>query len=77
MKQAEASDQWAFYQAKSIKGHLDDAAAALSNSPEIKARFFLADKAKRGKKEKAEVQAEAQKAAGRIPQTGRRIRSKA
>ncbi|MFC3107804.1 DUF4337 family protein [Undibacterium arcticum] len=59
LKQAEASDQWAFYQAKSIKGHLDDAVAALSNTPEVKARF-LADKAKE-EKEKAEVQAEAQK----------------
>jgi hypothetical protein len=59
LKQAEASDQWAFYQAKSMKGHLDDAVAALASTPEIKARF-LADKAKEDK-EKAEVQAEAQK----------------
>lgn len=59
LKQTEASDQWAFYQAKSIKGHLDDAVASLSNSSEIKARF-LADKAKQDK-EKAEVQNEARK----------------
>ena len=59
LKQAEASDQWAFYQAKSMKSHLDDAVAALSSTPEIQARF-LDDKAKEDK-EKAEVQAEARK----------------
>ena len=59
LKQAEASDQWAFYQAKSIKGHLDDTVASLSDSPEVKARF-LADKA-RQEKEKVEVQTEARK----------------
>ncbi|NMM28445.1 MAG: DUF4337 domain-containing protein [Glaciimonas sp.] len=59
LKQAEASDQWAFYQAKSMKGHLDEAVAVLSNTPEITTRF-LADKAKK-EKEKAEIQAEAQK----------------
>lgn len=59
LKQAEASDQWAFYQAKSIKGHLDDAVASLSNTEEVKSRF-LADKAKLDK-EKAEVQIEARK----------------
>jgi len=59
LKQAEASDQWAFYQAKSMKGHLDDAVAALSSVPEIKARY-LADKEKEDK-QKTEVQAEAQK----------------
>ena len=59
LKQAEASDQWAFYQAKSVKEHLDDAVASLSNSSEVKSRF-LADKAKQNK-EKAEVQTEARK----------------
>ncbi len=59
LKQAEASDQWAFYQARSMKSHLDDAVAALSNTPEIKARF-LADKEKE-EKGKSEVQAEAQR----------------
>jgi hypothetical protein len=59
LKQAQASDQWAFYQAKSMKGHLDEAVAALSSTPEIKARF-LADQAKE-EKEKADIQAEAQK----------------
>lgn len=59
LKQAEASDQWAFYQAKSVKSHLDDALAALATDPEIKAKF-LADKAKEDK-EKVEIKADAQK----------------
>ncbi|NMM37522.1 MAG: DUF4337 domain-containing protein [Glaciimonas sp.] len=59
LKQAEASDQWAFYQAKSMKGHLDEVVAVLSSTPEITTRF-LADKEKK-EKEKAEIQAEAQK----------------
>ena len=49
LKQAEASDQWAFYQAKSMKGHLDEAVAVLSNAPEITARF-LADQKKKKKR---------------------------
>ena len=59
LKQAEASDQWAFYQARSIKGHVDAATAALSTDPTVKARF-QAEKAKEDAG-KAEVQAEAQK----------------
>ena len=59
LKQAEASDQWAFYQAKSVKGHLDEATAALSSDPAVKAHF-LSEKAKE-EAGKAEVQAEAQK----------------
>jgi hypothetical protein len=59
LKQAEASDQWAFYQAKSVKGHLDEATAALATDPTVKAHF-QAEKAKEDTG-KAEVQAEAQK----------------
>lgn len=59
LKQAEASDQGAFYQAKSIKEHLADAVASLSDSSEFKSRF-LAHKSKLDK-EKAEVQTEARK----------------
>jgi hypothetical protein len=59
LKQAEASDQWAFYQAKSVKGHLDEATAALSSDPTVKAHF-LADKATQDAS-KAEVQIEARK----------------
>jgi hypothetical protein len=59
LKQAEASDQWAFYQARSIKGHIDDATAALATDPAVKAQF-LAQKVKEDAG-KAEVQAEAQR----------------
>ena len=59
LKQAEASDQWAFYQAKSVKGHIAEAAAELATSLEVKARF-IAQKEKE-EKEKVEVQAEAKK----------------
>lgn len=59
LKQAEASDQWAFYQAKSAKGHIASAAAALASTPETKARF-LAEKEKE-EKEKVEVQRTAMK----------------
>lgn len=59
LKQAEASDQWAFYQSKSTKSHLDEAVAALTEKPEMKARF-LADRDKQ-EKQKAEIRTEAEK----------------
>ena len=59
LKQAEASDQWAFYQAKSIKSHLNEVTAALAIDPATKARFLL-DKVKEDA-EKIEIQAEAKK----------------
>lgn len=59
LRQAEASDQWAFYQAKSVKGHVDDATAALSSDPAVKAHF-LAEAAKEDAG-KAEVQKQAQR----------------
>ena len=59
LKQAEASDQFAFYQAKSVKAHIDEAVAALSNDPEAKARF-LAEKV-REEKEKTVILTDARK----------------
>ena len=59
LKQAEASDQWAFYQAKSVKSHLDEAMATLATDPDVKARF-TANKT-REDKEKVVIQSEAQK----------------
>jgi hypothetical protein len=59
LKQAQASDQWAFYQAKSTKGHIVEAAAELATEPDVKARFF-AERDKEAK-EKTEIQAEAMK----------------
>ncbi|WP_332858732.1 DUF4337 domain-containing protein [Janthinobacterium svalbardensis] len=57
--QAQASDQWALYQAKSTKGHIAEATAALATAPEVKARF-LAEQA-REDKAKLQVQASARK----------------
>jgi hypothetical protein len=59
LKQAEASDRWAFYQAKSTKGHIAAATAALATSSDVKARFLA--EAEKENREKAEVQAEARK----------------
>lgn len=59
LKQAEASDQWAFYQAKSVKSHLDEAMATLATDPDIKARFTAGKT--REDKEKVMIQSEAQK----------------
>lgn len=59
LKQAEASDQWAYYQAKSVKGHLDDAVGALATDQQVRQRF-LDDKTKQDK-EKSAIQAEALK----------------
>lgn len=57
LKQTEASDKWAYYQAKSVKAYIDDAAASLSTDAAVKARF-TADKA-RQESERKQVQAEA------------------
>ena len=57
LKQAEASDQWAFYQSKSTKSHLDEAVATLTENPELKARY-LADRDKQDR-QKAAIKIEA------------------
>ena len=57
LKQAEASDQWAFYQAKSIKSHIDESTAALATDPATRERFLAS--MQKADKDKAEIQAEA------------------
>jgi len=57
LKQAEASDQWAFYQAKSIKSHIDESTAALAADPATRERFVAS--MQKADKDKAEIQAEA------------------
>ena len=57
LKQAQASDQWAFFQAKSVKSHLDEAMAELSNNPDVVARYAAAHV--REDKEKTEIKKEA------------------
>src|SRR5271169_2046648 len=42
LKQAEASDQFAFYQAKSVKAHINEAVASLSIEQDTKARYLAA-----------------------------------
>jgi len=67
MSQAQASDQWSFYQAKSIKQHLDDTTLAQLtrsgniNDPELAGTMKkLRDDLARYDKEKAEIKAKAE-----------------
>lgn len=59
LKQAEASDQWALYQSKSVKGHVAEAAADLAVDPVIKAKYQ--SQRVKEEKDKVEVQQEAKK----------------
>jgi hypothetical protein len=59
LKQAEASDQFAFYQSKSVKAQIDEGIAALATEPETKARFQSAKQ--REDQEKAGILVEAKK----------------
>ena len=59
LKRAEASDQWNFYQAKSMKQNIAEMAAAIATDPK-KAEFYQGE-AKRYAAEKKEVEAEAKK----------------
>ncbi len=56
MNQIEASDQWSYYQAKSIKASVLDAKIALSATPSSEDR----DKAARYKAEESEIKSEAE-----------------
>lgn len=59
LKQAEASNQWSYYQARSVKSHINEATAALATDPEVKKKF-LAEK-EREDEQKKEIQTEAKK----------------
>ncbi len=59
LKQAKASDEWALYQAKSVKGYIADSTSALATDPVVKAKF-AAQKVKEDQ-ERPEIQAEAKK----------------
>ena len=59
LKQAEASDQWAYYQAKSMKSHLAETTADTALAPEIRQKY-VAQRAQL-EKEKSEIEAEAKK----------------
>jgi hypothetical protein len=56
MNQIEASDQWSYYQAKSIKAALLDAKISLGNAPDEKDR----EKAARYEEEQGEIKKEAE-----------------
>jgi lipopolysaccharide export LptBFGC system permease protein LptF len=56
MNQIEASDQWSYYQAKSIKASLLDAKISLGNAPDEKDR----EKAARYEEEQSEIKKEAE-----------------
>lgn len=57
LKQAEASDKWAFYQSKSVKGHIAEGVVALTTDPAVKARFE--EQKAKNDKEKEEIKKEA------------------
>jgi hypothetical protein len=57
LNQAQASDTWAFYQAKSIKRHIAELATRMAAAPE--SATHAADEAARYQKEEAEVQTHA------------------
>lgn len=57
LKRTEASDQWAFYQAKSNKQHLSELAAVIAPADK---RAFYEGEAERYKKEKKDIQAKAE-----------------
>jgi hypothetical protein len=67
LKQAEASDQWAYYQAKSTKAHIADAAAALATVPAVRERLI----AERDKEDRE--RSEVQRAAARLEAESRRL----
>ena len=59
LERAEASDQWNFYQAKSMKQNLAELAAAINTDPK-KVEFYQAE-AKRYSAEKKEIEKDARK----------------
>jgi len=59
LERAEATDQWNFYQAKSLKQNMAETAAATASDPKVVEKY--AAEAKRYAAEKKEVEAEARK----------------
>ena len=68
LKQAEASDQWSYYQAKSMKGHIAEATADTTSSSEMRTKYL--NQLAKLEKEKAEIQAEAKKLQSQSHQLG-------
>jgi len=59
LERAEATDQWNFYQAKSLKQNMAEVAAASAADPKVAEKYRA--EAERYKKEKAEVEQDARK----------------
>lgn len=74
LKQAEASDQWAFFQAKSVKAQLAADFATVAANADDKARF-AAEQA-RDDKERFEIQIEARKLQTESRELGKRSEAK-
>ena len=71
--QAKASDQWAFYQAKSIRQHEDELFVLANNAgTAADAREKISQEAERYKHDKEEIQAEAQKLVDEVTMVGKR-----
>ena len=68
MSQIEASDQWNYYQAKSIKASVLDAKMSLASTPDEKDRA----KATRYEEEQAEIKTDAERKAGSARENFRR-----
>lgn len=74
LKQAEASDQWSYYQAKSMKGHIAEATADTALSPEVRNKY-VTQRAKL-EKEKSEIEVEARKLQAESKQLGEQSEAK-
>jgi len=59
LERAEATDQWNFYQAKSLKQNMAEVAAATATDPKVAEKYRA--EAERYKKEKADVEKDARK----------------
>ena len=74
LKQAEASDQWAFFQAKSLKAQLAADFAVVAVNSDDKARFKAEQE--REDKERAEIQAQAKKLEAESRELGKKSEAK-
>ena len=71
--QAKSSDQWAYYQAKSIRQHEDDLFVAANNAgAAADVREKIAQEAERYKREKDEIQTEARNLEAEVAMVGKR-----
>ena len=58
LKQTKASDQWAFYQAKSTKSHIDANFSMIATNPDDKAKFLESMKKENSAKDEIKIEAE-------------------